>query len=160
VLSHTYTDSIARITLNDMIAGEATLNGALAGSRNVPVLLVSGDNTVAEEITGWQTGTVPVITKFGISRSAGKMLHPEQVDQNYSNAVSQVFKTQIKPFNPTPPYRLEIFFRETQMTDIVVRIPGTRRSGDNSVIFEAADYQTLFRAFLAIQTISSHNYLK
>ena len=44
VLDHTWSNTcVANVWLNDMLAGEYTLNAALAGHFNVPILMVSGD---------------------------------------------------------------------------------------------------------------------
>lgn len=160
VLSHTYSDSIFHATLNDIWFGETTINAAFCGALGVPVLLVSGDDVLAEEVAALQSGTVSVITKYGLSRSAGRMLHPKQVAENYHQGVTRVFQTSVKPFTIQAPYRLDITLREPQMVDIALRVPGTRRTGEMSLQFSHDDYFTTYRAFLAIQTLASKSYLK
>lgn len=160
VLSHTYSDSIAHAELNGIWFGEATLNAAYCGVKGVPVLLISGDDKLAQEVKDMQTGTRSVIVKYGISRSAGRMLHPKQVEENYRKAIAQIPNTTIKPFVMDSPYTLDITLRETQMVDISLRIPGTIRTGDASLRFTHEDFITTFRAFIAIQTLSSGSYLK
>lgn len=160
VLSHTYSDSIARITINGLWAGETTLNAAFCGEKSVPVLLVSGDDKVAEEVTELNTQTKSVITKLGISRSAGMMYHPERIEKEYQKKIDEVFTTNIKPFKIESPYILDVTLRETQMVDIALRIPGTKRINHSTLRFEADDYIVTYRAFIAIQTIASASYLK
>lgn len=160
VLSHTYSDSIIKVTLNGICTGETTLNAAFAGSKSVPVLLVSGDDKVAEEVAELKTGTQSVVTKIGITRSAGMMFHPEKIAKDYEESIEKVFKSTIKPFKIDPPYILDVTLKETQMVDIALRIPGTKRVDDSTLRFECDVYITTYRAFIAIQTIASANYLK
>lgn len=160
VLSHTYSDSILHATLNDIWFGETTLNAAFCGELGVPVLLVSGDDVLAEEVAALKTGIIAVTTKHGLSRSVGRMLHPKQVEENYQQGVEKVFQASIKPFTIQAPYRLDITLRETQMVDIALRVPGTRRTGEMSLQFFHDDYFIIYRAFLAIQTLASRSYLK
>ena len=49
VLSHTFTGTILDVEINGRSMGDLGLNAAVAGSYNVPVLLVAGDQTVADE---------------------------------------------------------------------------------------------------------------
>jgi len=160
VLSHTYSDSIYHAEINGIWFGETTINAAFSGEKGVPLLLVSGDDILAEEVSELDTGTRSVITKYGISRSAGRMLHPKQVAENYCKAVEEVFQSDIKPFTLRSPYRLDITLREPQMVDIALRVPGTKRTGESSLQFKHEDYITTYRAFIAIQTLASGSYLK
>ena len=160
ILSHTYSGSILSVTINGIPAGEATLNGALCGSMGVPLLLVSGDNRVAEEVAAMQTGTQSVINKVSITRAAGRMFHPEKVAAAYKSAIDKVYSSTIQPFRLEAPFRLDLTLKEAQMVDMVLRIPGTQRSGDCSLQYGSDNYLTAFRAFLAIMSISSNNYLK
>ncbi|RKY61503.1 MAG: hypothetical protein DRP96_03005 [Candidatus Neomarinimicrobiota bacterium] len=160
VLSHTYSDSIYHAEINGIWFGETTINAAYCGEKDIPVLLVSGDDVLADEVRRLATGTKSVITKYGISRSAGRMLHPAQVTGHYQKAVEEVCQSEIKPFRLESPYHLAITLREPQMVDIALRVPGTVRTGESSLEFSHNDYITTYRAFLAIQTLASGSYLK
>ena len=160
VLSHTYSDSILHAEINEIWFGETTINAAFCGEKDVPLLLVSGDDVLADEVGDLATGTVSVITKYGISRSAGRMLHPTKIAESYKRAVEEVFSSTIKPYKLKSPYHLAIILREPQMVDIALRIPGTIRTGEASLEFFHDEYITTYRAFIAIQTLASKSYLK
>ncbi len=49
ILDHTYTDRILDVRVNGTSLGELGLNALLAGTYNVPVALVSGDQALASE---------------------------------------------------------------------------------------------------------------
>jgi D-amino peptidase len=64
VIDHTYNDTIAEVTLNGVAVGELGLNAALAGSHEVPIVLVTGDAaTMTEGFRAWRAmmnlATVP-----------------------------------------------------------------------------------------------------
>ena len=160
VLSHTYSDSIAKVTLNGKMVGETTLNAAFAGSMDVPLLLVGGDDKLKKEVEALGTGTESVITKMGITRSAGVMYHPDKVTANYAAAIDRIFGKSISPYKVDSPYELDITLRETQMVDIALRVPYTKRLGDSTLRFRCDDYITAYRAFIAVQSLASSNYLK
>jgi len=160
ILSHTYADSIAAVSINGIPAGEAFLNTAFCGAMNVPVLLVSGDDQLAKEVADFGTGTQSAVVKTGISRTAGIMLHPEKIASVYREALACALAAGVKPLKLTAPLRLEVSLRETQMTEIVMRIPGIRRISDQTVGMDFSDYLTCYRTFILIQSIASANYLR
>jgi len=160
VLSHTYADSMASVTLNGYPAGETTLNAAYAGCYKVPVLLVAGDQSLSAEAQRLGTGTRAVTIKKAISRTAAAMFHPDEVAIRYREAIEAVFKAPARPFELPPPYELVIALREPQMADMVIRIPLTERLSDHTIRIVTEDYLTCFRAFLACMTIASANYLR
>src|SRR5678810_480252 len=49
VIDHTYTDRVHEARLNGRPVGELAINAALAGTYDVPVALVSGDQALAAE---------------------------------------------------------------------------------------------------------------
>ncbi len=159
VLSHTYGESVLRVELNGVWAGETTLNAAFCGAKNIPLLLVSGDNTVAQEARALNTGTLTVITKEGISRSTGLLYHPDIVKQNYQSAVDKLMRTEVVPYKLKTPYTLDVTLKEPQMIDMALRIPYTKRKDDLTIRFTDNDYITVYRAFVAIHSIASNNYL-
>jgi len=159
VLAHTYAESILKVALNGIWSGETTLNAAFCGARNIPLLLVSGDDTVAQEVKDLKTGTLTVITKEGISRTTGLLYHPDTVKQNYLAAVDKLMQTKVAPFKLKSPFTLDVTLKEPQMVDMALRIPYTKRKDDLTIRFVDKDYITVYRAFVAIQSIASNNYL-
>ena len=52
ILDHTWSSRrVANLWLNDILVGEYGLNGAVAGHFNVPVLMLSGDQTACAQAT-------------------------------------------------------------------------------------------------------------
>lgn len=78
VLSHTYCSrTVCAVRLNGSLVGEATLNAALAGAYQVPVLFFSGEAAAVEEAWAILGGVPSVVTKAARSRYSAASLLPE-----------------------------------------------------------------------------------
>jgi hypothetical protein len=76
-LSHTYfPGAIAEVSINGTIAGESGINALVAKAHEVPVVLVTGDETTAAEAAKFCPGARTAIVKKSISRYAAESLHP------------------------------------------------------------------------------------
>ena len=77
-LSHTYNPrAIAEVRLNGTPAGEAGINALVAQAYGVPVVLITGDRTTADEARPSCPGIEAVVVKESVSRFAASSLHPE-----------------------------------------------------------------------------------
>jgi len=103
ILDHTWSDTcVANVWLNEMIAGEYTLNAALAGHYNAPVLMVSGDQTVCAQVRD-QIGNVEVaVVKQASGRFAAECLAPEITSQLIHEAAQRAVKRLAKKDAPKP----------------------------------------------------------
>ncbi len=71
ILDHTWSSRrIANLWLNEVLVGEYGLNGAVAGYFNVPVLMLSGDQTACSQATDLLGNIETAIVKRAISRMA------------------------------------------------------------------------------------------
>src|SRR5690349_1260963 len=69
IIDHTYTSRVHEARLNGRPVGELALNAALAGTYGVPVVLVSGDQAVAEEAHApLGTAVETVVVKHAVGR--------------------------------------------------------------------------------------------
>ena len=153
VLAHTYSETcVDTIHLNGQAVGETTINGALAGYFGVPVLMVSGDQKLAEEVQEMGTGTTSVIIKEGRGRTCGLMLSLEKIKVMLEDAAVNAWEKRkdIEPFVLETPVELLIKLQETQMADIAERIPGLVRVDDLTVQYTHEDYLTVFKTLLAV----------
>src|SRR3954449_1340859 len=76
-LSHTYNPTaIARVRLNGTEVGESGINALVALGHGVPVVLVTGDATTAEEARQVCPGIHAAVVKESVSRFAADSLHP------------------------------------------------------------------------------------
>src|ERR671921_1345713 len=78
-LSHTYNPkAIARVLLNGVEVGESGINALVALGHGVPVVLVTGDDTTAEEARAVCPGIEAAVVKRSVTRFAAESLHPDE----------------------------------------------------------------------------------
>jgi D-amino peptidase len=156
VIDHTYTNRIRAVRLNGRAVGELGLNAALAGTFGVPVVLVSGDQSLAAEARDLLGDAVEaVVVKQAVSRFAARSVSPEVARARIREAATRVLARRPAPFTITAPITLEVEFALTHQADMAELVPGSTRPDGRTVRFTAGDYREVFRAFRAFANLSS-----
>jgi D-amino peptidase len=156
VLAHTYIGIIQDVRLNGVSMGEYGINAAVAGHFNVPVALVSGDNTVvaqAHALLG--PDVVGVEVKRGLSTTAAVHLHPEKAREAIrAGAVEAVRRApRLRPYRVSTPVRLVVDIVGPDLTDLASLLPGVVRAGPRSVAYDGPDILTMFKAWRAMLNV-------
>lgn len=157
VLDHTYSSSsVFSIKVNGMELGESEQNALIAGCYDVPVVLVTGDQTVCGQVKkslGEEVETA--VVKEGIGRYAAKSLTPtkacELIREKAKIALEN--RNKVKSLKMEPPYRFELTYLRSYMADAGAIIPQVERTGPRTVMFEIDDYiegYKLFRALISL----------
>ncbi|HYG85765.1 MAG TPA: M55 family metallopeptidase [Azospirillum sp.] len=140
VLAHT-TNSFAfgRITVNGRELGEAGLYGAYAGSLGVPVVLLSGDDRLAEETAPLFPGAERVIVKQALGQRAARNLSPAAAHTRLRSAAEAAARRagRIAPFRIDGPFLLHVEMNTPALADLAAGIPVARRLDAVSVGLEA-----------------------
>jgi D-amino peptidase len=155
VIDHTYTSRVHEARLNGRPVGELALNAALAGTWDVPVALVSGDQALAAEardLLGENVETV--VVKHAVGRFAARSLAPAEACRRIRSGVTAALGRPHRPLRLDPPIQLEVELAETQMADMAELVPGSVRTGGRSVGFRHDDYREVFRAWRAIYNLA------
>lgn len=157
VLDHTYSGgSVFSIKVNGMELGEAEQNALIAGCYNVPVVLISGDQTVCEQAKkSLGDALETAVVKEGIGRYAAKSLTPQMAQKLIEEKAGKALqnRSRAKPLKLEPPYRFELTYFRSSMADAGELIPQVKRTGPRTVVFETQDYiegYKLFRALVAL----------
>ena len=140
VLSHTISGNAFRaIRLNGRDCAEATLYGAYAGSLGVAVILLSGDNVVADELGPLFPGAEQVVVKRALSQRAAQCASPEEARRRLRRGAEAAVRRarEIKPFILPAPFRLEAELNTPAMADLAAAIPVAERAGPATVAFDA-----------------------
>ena len=154
VLDHTYSGgTISSIKVNGMEMGETQLNAAIAGSFDVPVVLVAGDAQVcgqAKESMGEELEVA--VVKEAAGRYAAKSLTPQKAREliQKKTKIALEKRSKIKPFKMRPPYRFEVNFLRSSMADGAELVPQVERTGGKSVRFVIDDYIKGFKLLRAL----------
>ena len=152
VLAHTYTgETIYNVRVNGVACSEALLNAAMAGYYGIPLLLVTGDRVVVEHVKEHMPWVTGVIVKDGIGHYATNSLTPKAAQAAIREAAAQAVRdaAKAKPFTFEPPLTLEIDTTHVEQADFIELMPGYQRIAGRTVRFEASDYPSIFRAFVA-----------
>jgi D-amino peptidase len=156
VLAHTYIGIIQDVRLNGVSMGEYGINAAVAGHFNVPVALVSGDNTVvaqAQALLG--SDVVGVEVKRGLSTTAAVHLHPEKAREAIRAGAAEAVRRapRLRPYRVSTPVRLEVDIVGPDLTDLASLLPGVVRAGPRSVAYDGPDILTMFKAWRAMLNV-------
>lgn len=155
ILDHTWSSRrVANLWLNDILLGEYGLNAAVAGHFNVPVLMITGDQTVCAQATELLGDIETVIVKTAISRMGAECLPPQITEELIQKAANQVVNRlkagdAPKPFIVSPPVRVTIDFNSSDQVDQAALLPGSHRQDGRRLTFTAEDMLAAYAAFQA-----------
>jgi len=160
VMGHTYFGRVVyNVRVNGQPMGETGINAALAGYFNVPVVLVTGDQTVTAEACQLLGNVETVTVKEAIGRYAAKCLSPvearRRIREAAKNALSRL--NEMEPFKLSSPVTFEVDFIHAGMTEMALMIPGVEKRNARTVTFTFDDLLTAFKAFRAILALASLN---
>jgi len=155
IIDHTYTGRVYEARLNGRPVGELAINAALAGTYGVPIALVSGDQTLAQEAREFLGESVEaVIVKQAVGRFAARSVAPVEACRRIRDGAASALRRAHRPFTLDSPIRLEVDFALTQMADMAELVPGSVRTGGRTVEYVHQDYREVFRAWRALYNLA------
>jgi D-amino peptidase len=154
VLAHTFTgDEIVR--LNGEEVPEAGFNAAIAGDFGVPVVFLSGDQTICEDakqlLGPIETAAVKQATGF----HSATMMAPEKAQSLIHDGVKRGVerRAELKPYRVAHPVKLEIRFNDVIKAELASYLPGVERTSGNTVMFIAPDMPAASRFEEAVDAL-------
>ncbi len=160
ILNHTWSDSrISNVWLNDRLVGETGLNGSVCGAYHIPVLMISGDQTVCAEACDWIPGIDTVVVKQASSMMAADCLPPHLAQQHIRETAEQAIQKFLHGGAPAPiktaaPVSIGIEFNYTDMAERALLLPGSTRVDGKKIEFQAPDIVAAFFNFRAAVTLA------
>ena len=152
-LSHTYNPrAIARVRLNGVEVGESGINALVALAHGVPVVLVTGDDTTAEEAARICPGIRSAVVKHSVTRFAAESLHPAEATALIRAAAAAAVAdlTDARPPAIELPATLEIAFQNGDFAEMATWVEGVRRVDARTVRVVGDDPLRLFRTFVTV----------
>lgn len=149
-LDHTMSSSaVYDVVLNGKKMPEAGINAYIAGNFGVPVVLVAGDKAICEQVKELFGDVETVAVKEGIGNAA-KMLHPKMSQKLIKEKTTEALRRlgDFKPFTLTPPYTMEIVFRNEVRAEIASWLPGAKRKNSTTVSYTSNDWMDVLRFFM------------
>lgn len=153
-LSHSFSGTI-EVALDGVTVPEAGFNAAIAGDFGVPVVFLSGDQTIcadARKLFGHiETAAVKDATGF----YSATMMHPEEAQRLIREGVRRGVerRREIKPYKIAHPVRLQVRFNEIVNAEVVAMLPGVERPSGNVIVFQGRDMVEVSKFFEAISNI-------
>lgn len=157
VLAHTISGGVFfNVSYNGKPAGEFAINAALAGAYGVPVILVSGDDCLQEEVKEWNPAIGYVTTKNAINWSCANCLHPETV----TCSIKETTERMVKCCREIPPVKLEevdveITYKFPGFALAAASIPGVEMMDPITSRFHAADPVEAVDLLMAVSNASN-----
>lgn len=156
ILDHTWSSVVvANVWINGKLVGETGLNAALCAHHRVPVILLSGDQSVCREARELIPGIETVVVKNATGRYSAECLHPtitQSMIQAAARESVRAYKDGIssKPIEVQSPIQVEVEFRASDMADKVAILPGIIRIDGRKIRFSSDTMPEAFCEFRSI----------
>lgn len=150
-LAHTMSSRLVQeVRLNGAPASEYRIHALAAATVGVPVVFVSGDRTLCEEVASTCPATRTFATKWGEGPSQHS-LHPQEaidgIREGMREALARVDRE--GALLPLPGrFELEVLYKEHTVAYARSFFPGAKATGPHGVRVESDDYFEILRALM------------
>ena len=154
VLSHSF-DGTIEVELDGVTVPEAGFNAAIAGDFGVPVVFLSGDQTICEDARKLLGPIETAVVKEATGFYSATMIHPEEAQKRIREGVRRGVerRAEIKPYRIAHPVKLRIRYNSTVTAEVVAMLPGVERPAGNVIVFQGKDMVEVSKFFEAISNI-------
>ena len=145
-LAHTMSGAFTRITLNGMDVSEFLINAYTAALFKVPVIFVSGDKGLCEEVSGVNPAIATLAVKEGFGNSTIN-IHPELAIAGIRKKMGQAMKGDLSKCLLTLPdhFSLEVHFKDHIKAGTYSYYPGASLKDPLTVNYTNRDYLEILR---------------
>lgn len=157
VIAHTYSGTaVLGVRVNDVPHNEAGINALRLGYHGVPVILVAGDDALAEETEQLLPWAERVVVKRALGERVADSLSPERACAAIRDGMrSALARLGEMPLYRLPaPLRLEVDLRQPVMADNAAVLPGIERIGPRTVAATSPDAEHAYRTFLVVMRLA------
>jgi D-amino peptidase len=154
VLAHTFSgDEVVK--LNGVEMSEAGYNAAIAGDFGVPVVFLSGDQTICSDAKELLGPIETAAVKQAIGFHSARMIPPGEAQALIREGVKRGVgrRKDLKPFRVTHPIKTEVRFNEIVKAELASYIPGVDRTSGNTIVFTAPDMVAASQFLEAIESL-------
>jgi D-amino peptidase len=155
ILDHTYAGFIIDVRVNGESWNETHLNAALAGTFGVPVALVVGDRACCEQAAARLEGVRTLSVKEGYGATSGRSQSPELARTLIRAASLEAIRQagDLRPFQPRPPYTLEVDVANSRIADVACLQLRTERPAPRTLRLETDDIREMYQVLLSWMTL-------
>ncbi len=151
-------NAIFDIRVNGQSMGHIGLAAMVAGHFDIPVVLVTGDDSAVREAQAILPNTHVLCVKESIGRHAARSIHPQKARDQIRQTIKEALEARddISPFKIKSPVNVAITFKYTSMADRASQVPGVKRLEGIRAGFEAENPAAAYRRLeTAVQYASS-----
>ena len=153
-LSHSFSGTL-EVELDGVPVPEAGFNAAIAGDFGVPVVFLSGDQTICDDAKKLIGPIETAVVKEASGFYSATMIHPEEAQRLIREGVKRGVERRrdIKPYRIAHPVTLRIRYNSVVEAEVVAMLPGVERPAGNVVVFRGRDMVEVSKFFEAISNI-------
>lgn len=146
-LAHTMNTSLEYLKLNGDYANEFLIHSYIASYLNIPVVFLSGDKALCDEVKNVDSNILTVAVKEGFGDSTLN-IHPELALDLIKDGVEKSLSGDLSRYKIELPksFELEVGYRDHFTALKFSNYPGAERSGTKSIKFKHTDYMEVIRA--------------
>ncbi len=142
VRAHTMSSGrLADIRLNGLSMPEAGINAAIAGHFGVPVIMISGDDAIYEEVRTLLGDIEGAVVKEAISFHSAKTMMPETayklIQDKARTAIERI--DDFQPYTLSAPITLDVRFKNYRPSEMLAYLPIVERTDSHSIRFIGKD---------------------
>lgn len=147
ILAHTFSTIFNDIKLNDNSIGEIELNAIYAGSLNIPIVLVTGDNITCQEAKSVLGNIKTVSTKTAISTTSARCKPPKHLFEELKSAAKEAINSteNWSLYKKNPPYKIELSFAKREFADMAEFLPGITRISAKDITFTTDKFEEAYK---------------
>lgn len=147
ILEHTSTGNVIDFSINGVSLPEGGYNALVAGLYDVPVVFVSGDRAVVDQLRGL-LGPIEAVAVKGEVLNASLGLSPTEAQERIRAGVETAIRNRAmyKPYRLSGPYTMNLKVRTDR--DLY---PGARRARAGEATFSSPDLLEILSAFNAMK---------
>jgi D-amino peptidase len=157
IMSHTYSGVVFSLCINHIEVGEFGADAAIAGHFGVPVVMVSGDDTMCSEAKELVGDIETVVVKEGVSRSAAFLIPPTRAYEMIQQAAARALKKveNVPPFVIKPPIHVDVTFTDPSYADTICFLPFVDRIDGRTVAYDAPNLLYAMKIFDGFRFLST-----
>jgi D-amino peptidase len=152
IIEHTSSGNVTDLSINGVSLPEAGYNALMAGLYDVPVVFLSGDQAVCQQVTEL-LGTVETVAVKEATGGAALCLHPKVAGEMITAGVKKALSNlaQYKPYKLSPPYTMVLKMKREEKVYAGAMYPGAERTGDWEITYTSDNLLDVIEAFNKIR---------
>jgi D-amino peptidase len=142
VRAHTLSSArLTEVKLNGSHISEGSLNAAIAGHFNVPIIMVSGDDAAVKEVSDVVGPIEGAVVKWAYSFHSARTLTPEAANELIRDKVSRAIARikEFKPYKLKSPIQLDVRFKNYRPPEMLAYLPIVQRTDSHGIRFVGKD---------------------